>query len=390
VTVCARCLVDTPWDFSVCPSCGEVSAPAAAEPIQERKVVSVLFCDLVGFTSFSEGTDPEDVRGMLTPYHRLLRTEIERLGGTVEKFIGDAVMAVFGAPVVREDDARRAVVAGLRILDRLDDLNRELAPVTLAVRIGIATGEVLVTMTANASEGEGIVAGDVVNTAARLQSAAAVGTVLVNDATWRATHRVVNYLELPAVTVKGKAAPVAVWQVTALAEQRSEDEHAFVGRADQIAELIISVSRRGQDRDPRIAAVIGEAGIGKTTIVQQAQRQAAPTGEGVRWLRGRCLPRGEAHSFSLLSQWLGQSLEGGTTASDELAAGVQQRVGELFADSIRTSLRSGAGTRGGGTLHGSRGPATRDAAGASHRIRTGPQFRCAACPDRTTRQVAAT
>jgi class 3 adenylate cyclase/tetratricopeptide (TPR) repeat protein len=339
--------VDTPWDFSVCPSCGASASPAVAEPVQERKVVSVLFCDLVGFTSFSEGVDPEDVRGLLTPYHRLLRTEIERLGGTVEKFIGDAVMAVFGAPVVREDDARRAVVAGMRILERLADLNRELAPVTLAVRIGIATGEVLVTVTANASEGEGIVAGDVVNTAARLQSAAEVGTVLVNEATRRATHRVVRYLDLPAVSVKGKAAPVSVWQVVALAEPApDEDLAAFVGRAVHVDELTNVLQQTSSERLPRVVTVVGDAGIGKTTIIHETERRWAAAGYGGRWIRGRCLPRGEAHSFSLLSQWLSQSLDSDNLDSSGLAASLQRQVGRLFAhssDSDRLWLTSRLG-----------------------------------------------
>ena len=132
-------------------------------------MVSVLFCDLVGFTAASEAADPEDVRARIRPYHALLRQEIERYGGTVEKFIGDAVMAVFGAPTAHEDDAERAVRAGLRVLEAIEKLNENDPALSLQVRIGINTGEAVVTLGARPKEGEGIATGDVVNTASRLQ-----------------------------------------------------------------------------------------------------------------------------------------------------------------------------------------------------------------------------
>src|SRR5207253_11295143 len=146
----------------------EQEAPA----LEERKIVSVLFCDLVGFTAASERQDPEDVRARIRPYHARLRQEIERYGGTVEKFVGDAVMAAFGAPVAHEDDAERAVRAGLRILEAIAELNDADPGLDLQVRIGINTGEAVVALGAKSERGEAMVAGDVVNTAARLQSAA--------------------------------------------------------------------------------------------------------------------------------------------------------------------------------------------------------------------------
>src|SRR5919204_1114823 len=178
-----------------CPSCGEQNPDGArfcnacASPLQrdarplgeERKIVTVVFIDLVGFTAQAEQLDPEDVRGMLSPYHARVRTELERRGGTVEKFIGDAVMAVFGAPVVHEDDAERAVRAALAIRDWA--LDEEAVDVRLAVN----TGEALVSVNARADAGEGLVAGDVVNTAARLQAAAPVNGVLAGEKTHRAT-----------------------------------------------------------------------------------------------------------------------------------------------------------------------------------------------------------
>ena len=168
----------------------------------------MLFCDLVGFTAESEQADPEDVRSRLRPYHQLLRDRIEAYGGVVEKFIGDAVMAVFGAPVAHEDDAERAVRAGLSILESLDELGA--AGSALDVRIGVNTGEALVSLDARPERGEGIVTGDVVNTAARIQTSAPVNGVAVGDGTYRATERVFEWEELEPIDAKGKSAPVAV------------------------------------------------------------------------------------------------------------------------------------------------------------------------------------
>jgi class 3 adenylate cyclase len=157
-----------PGDFPFCPFCAAHLSERAAPGVQEeRKVVNVLFCDLVGFTAASDAADPEDVRARLSPYHERLRVEVERHGGTVEKFIGDAVMAVFGAPVA--DDAERAVRAGLRIVEAIAELNAEDAALSLQVRVGINTGEAVVALGARPELGQGLVSGDVVNTASRLQ-----------------------------------------------------------------------------------------------------------------------------------------------------------------------------------------------------------------------------
>src|SRR5437868_9546373 len=173
---------------------------------KERKIVTVVFADLVGFTSRAETLDPEDVEAILGPYHERLRDELERHGGTVEKFIGDAVMAVFGAPVVHEDDPERAVRAALAIRDAIVDDGE------LEVRIGVNTGEALVNVDARPQAGEGMVAGDVVNTGARLQAAAPTNGILVGEATFRATRQVIDYREHEPVEAKGKSEPVAVWE----------------------------------------------------------------------------------------------------------------------------------------------------------------------------------
>ena len=199
--------------FRFCGSCG--AALAAAPARDERKVVSVLFADLVGFTSKAEQLDPEDVRATLSPYYARLRKEIERHGGTVEKFIGDAVMALFGAPVAHEDDPERAVRAALAIRDAIRELNEAEPALELQVRIAVTTGEALIALGARPSEGEGMASGDVVNTAARLQSAAPVDGVLVSEATYRATRHTIDYREAEPVTAKGKSEPIVVWEALA-------------------------------------------------------------------------------------------------------------------------------------------------------------------------------
>src|SRR5947208_2173358 len=207
VIVCPRCGQENPAGSRFCNACSAPLEQAAAPAREERKVVTVLFADLVGFTARAELLDPEDVRALLAPYHAHLRGELERFGGTVEKFIGDAVMALFGAPTAHEDDPERAVRAALAIRDwageRGDDLQ---------VRIGVNTGEALVSLDARPSEGEAMAAGDVVNTAARLQTAAPLNGILVDEQTHAATAQAIDYLEGDPVVAKGKSRPVRAWE----------------------------------------------------------------------------------------------------------------------------------------------------------------------------------
>jgi len=214
VATCPACGKELPaGDFSFCPFCAAPLTGAPPTPaLEERKVVSVLFCDLVGFTAASEQADPEDVRARLRPYHARLRSEIEAYGGTVEKFVGDAVMAVFGAPVAHEDDAERAVRAALRILEAIAELNEADPLLSLQVRIGVNTGEAVVALDAKPEEGEGIVTGDVVNTASRLQGVAPVNGIACSEQTYRSTERVFDYEELEPATVKGKSEPLTLFR----------------------------------------------------------------------------------------------------------------------------------------------------------------------------------
>src|ERR671911_2492128 len=184
MAICASCGQENPDIAKFCLACGTPLA-IVPPPSEERKLVTAVFTDIVGSTAKAEHMDPEDVRARLAPYFARLRSELERFGGTVEKFIGDAVMAVFGAPVAHEDDPERAVRAGLAIRDALAEEGE------LEVRIGITTGEALVALGARPDAGEGMASGDVVNTAARLQTAAPVDSILVDEMTYRATERTI-------------------------------------------------------------------------------------------------------------------------------------------------------------------------------------------------------
>src|SRR6184192_263532 len=182
--VCSACGQENPDVAKFCLACGApLEAPAPAPSAEERKLVTVLFTDIVGSTAKAEQMDPEDVRARLAPYYTRLRAELERFGGTVEKFIGDAVVALFGAPVAREGDPERAVRAALAIRDWVREEEEE-----LQLRIAVNTGEALIALGARPEAGEGMASGDVVNTTARLQAAAPVNGILVGEATWRATR----------------------------------------------------------------------------------------------------------------------------------------------------------------------------------------------------------
>ena len=189
---CAQCGRENPDDARFCNGCG-AALGADAPAREERKVVTAVFVDLVGSTARAEQLDPEDVRALLRRYHETLRRELERYGGTVEKFIGDAVVAVYGAPTAHEDDPERAVRAALAVRDAIARLNERDEALDLHVRIGVATGEALVALDARPEAGEAMVAGDVMNTAARIQAAAPVDGILVSAATYRATERAIVY-----------------------------------------------------------------------------------------------------------------------------------------------------------------------------------------------------
>jgi class 3 adenylate cyclase len=270
---------------------------------RERKVVSVLFADLVGFTSRAESLDPEDVEAILRPYHDRLRVELEARGGTVEKLIGDAVMAVFGAPVAHEDDPERAVRAALAIRDWIREEE------DLEVRIAVNTGEVLVALEPRPGAERGLVAGDVVNTAARLQTAAPVNGILVGESTHNATSRVIEYRDAPPVEAKGKSHPVPVWEVIEARSRYGSDvlrrpRTPLVGRESELSLLVNTLTRVQHERSPQLITLVGVPGIGKSRLVHELFTAVDERPELVYWRQGRCLPYGEGVAFWALGEIL--------------------------------------------------------------------------------------
>jgi predicted ATPase/class 3 adenylate cyclase len=264
---------------------------------QERKVVTVLFADLVGFTARAEEMDPEDVVGLLGPYHTRVREKLEHFGGTVEKFIGDAVMAVFGAPVAHEDDPERAVRAALAIRDWARD-----EADGLELRIAVNTGEALASLDAQPDRGEALVAGDVVNTAARLQAAAPVNGILVGETTWSATRDAIEYREAEPVQAKGKAVPVPVWEALRARSSFGVDvvqqgRAPLVGREREIDLLLDAFARVRAEIAPQLVTLVGVPGIGKSRLVWELLQALERDPDLVYWRQGRCLPYGEGVAF---------------------------------------------------------------------------------------------
>ena len=269
-------------------------------------MVSVLFCDLVGFTAASEHEDPEDVRARMQGYYQHLRREIERFGGTVEKYIGDAVMAVFGAPLAHEDDPERAVRAGLAMMQAIGELNDADPALALAARVGINTGEVLVSLGAS-SVGEGELLGDAVNTAARIQSASPVNGVAVGESTFKATERVFEYERLDPISAKGKSEPVQVFRALAPRARLGSDVirsmmSPLVGRDLDLTLLRGSFDKVVAERSPQLVTVLGEPGVGKSRLVAELLTYIDSLPELVTWRQGRCLPYGEGIAFWALGE----------------------------------------------------------------------------------------
>ncbi len=290
--VCKRCGQENPAYARFCLACG---AALDAEPAkQERKLVSVLFVDLVGFTGQSEQADPEDVRDRLRAYQVAAQQTIGAFGGTMEKFIGDAVMAVFGAPVSHGDDAERAVRAGLGVLEAMGQLR-------LQARAAVCTGEAVVSITSGPATGEALATGDVVNTASRLQSSAAAGSLVVGEETYKLTRNAINYVALPSVDAKGKEEPVRTWLAVAPALARpARSEAPMVGRDRELALLTSIWDGAVGDRHPHLITLVGPPGIGKSRLQREFSRRVQARGAAVA--RGRCLPYGERAAYGAFTQ----------------------------------------------------------------------------------------
>lgn len=304
--ICPKCGRENPQDARFCNGCAALLTAPGPNAGEERKVITVLFCDLVGFTARSDRADPEDVRATLRPYHERVRREIERFGGTVEKLVGDGVMAVFGAPVAHEDDAERAVRAALRILEAVPELSGVHEGLDLQVRIGINTGEAVVALGARPSEVEGIV-GDVVNTAARLQGVAPIGSAVVGEVTYRATRDAIHYQAVEPVAVKGKAEPVPIWRVLEARSRFGVDVEQpavapLIGREDDLALLRQTFARTLRGSSVQLVTVTGEPGVGKSRLVSEFRQFVDDQPEVVYWRQGRCLPYGEGITFWALGE----------------------------------------------------------------------------------------
>jgi predicted ATPase/class 3 adenylate cyclase len=274
--------------------------------------VSVVFVDLVGFTARSETLDPEDVRAFLTPYYERVRSELERFGGRVEKFIGDAVMGVFGAPVAYGDDHERAVRAALSVRDWAGEDG-------LQIRIAVNTGEAIVDLDARIDQGQAMIAGDVVNTAARLQTAAPVGSVLVGHETYASTRTSIEYQPgFEPIKAKGKAEPVQAWlaqRAVAPAGERPLTPVPMVGRERELEVLKGIWGRVAVERRPHLVTVFGPAGIGKSRLALELMEHVGA--QGGRVLRGRSMPYGASSPYGAFAQHVKQVAK--VYDSDELA-----------------------------------------------------------------------
>ncbi len=334
--VCPNCGEENPQRFRLCGFCGASLRPEETLAGEERKVVSVLFVDIVDFTARSHRSDPEDVMAALAPYQARLREEIERFGGMREKFIGDAVVGVFGAPVAHEDDAERAVRAALSIIDAIEELNQKHPSLELAVRAAVNTGEGLVSLRSAHRAGEGIVTGDVANTASRLQGVAPVGGVVVGELTYRSTKTAINYEQLEPVMVKGKPDPLPVWRAIAPRSRVTVDRVAdartpFIGRKYDLLALEALYRRALHERSVQLVTVVGEPGVGKSRLIVEFWAFIERQTELIQWRQGRCLPYGEGITFWPLSEIIkaGAGIlesDGSEQASIKLDAAIEEVI----------------------------------------------------------------
>ncbi|WP_309649227.1 adenylate/guanylate cyclase domain-containing protein [Nocardioides sp.] len=317
------------------PTAADPGAPRAtpAEPTgtASRRTTSLLFGDLVGFTTLSESRDAEDVRELLGRYFDECRRIVARYGGTIEKFIGDAVMAVWGVPTAHEDDAERAVRAGLELVAAVNDFGHDVGAPDLALRVGIVTGEVAVTVGATQ---QGMVAGDAVNTAARVQSAATPGQVWVDETTRLLTTAAITYADAGSHALKGKVDPVPLWSVRAVVAavggaQRADGlEAPLVGR-DRELRLIKELFHQTQESGrPTLLVVDGDPGVGKTRLGWEFEKYTDGINDPLRWHSGRCVAYGEGVAYFALAEAVRGRIQIGADVSGETG----EEVGDLSPD----------------------------------------------------------
>ena len=327
-SACGSCGSENPASSRFCGHCGKpladgpTTAAAQAPDEAQRRLVSVLFADITGFTSFSESRDPEEVRALLTRYFDECREVIERFGGTVDKFIGDAVTAVWGAVTAHEDDAERAVRSGLELTDVVAKLGADIGADSVALRVGVLTGEASVGPGGNEM---GLVVGDMVNTASRLQSAAEPGTVFVGESTFQAARHAVAFEAVGEQDMKGKAAPVAAWKALQVVAERGGRGRAetieppFVGRADELRLLKDMLASVGRDQRARLVSIVGEGGIGKSRLVWEFLKFVDGLVEDVYWHEGRSPSYGEGLTYWAVAEMI-RSRAGIADGDDDAAS----------------------------------------------------------------------
>jgi len=334
VAVCSSCGTSNPPTSKFCGECGSALAPGenptrTATPVRaEQRLVSVLFADLVGFTPFSESRDSEEVRDMLTTYFDRSRAVIGRFGGTVDKFIGDAVMAVWGATGAQEDDAERSVRASLELVDMVAVLGDEIGVPELALRAGVTTGETSVGPGGNE---KGLVVGDLVNTASRLQSIAEPGAVFVGEATRNLTAASIQYEPRGEQTVKGKDAPVTAFHALRVVGERGgarigeELEAPFTGREVELRMLKDQLHAAAAEGSARLVSVIGDAGIGKSRLSWELEKYLDGLADDVYWHRGRSPSYGDGLAMWALGEMV-RSRAGITETEDPSRARLKLRT----------------------------------------------------------------
>jgi class 3 adenylate cyclase/tetratricopeptide (TPR) repeat protein len=329
VPACETCGRINPDDARFCASCGAELGPSSAR--ETRKVVTVLFADVAGSTAMGEQLDPESLRAVMARYFEAARTCLERHGATVEKFIGDAVMAVFGVPTVHEDDALRAARAACELRESVARLNEDLVPafgVSLQVRVGVNTGEVVV------GTEERLATGDAVNVAARLEQAAAPGEILLGEETFRLARGALEVEPVAPVAAKGKAEPIAAHRLLDVREGAEPFERRFdapfVGRAGELDRVRSTFEQTIADRRCRLVTVVGPPGIGKTRLARQVSTELR---DRAVVLTGRCLPYGEGITY-----WPLREIFGAAAAEDELEAALAAGGSEEIFLAVRKSV----------------------------------------------------
>jgi class 3 adenylate cyclase/tetratricopeptide (TPR) repeat protein len=316
-----------PAEARFCMACG-ASLVASAE---ERRTVSVLFADLIGFTERSDAADPEDVRRTLVPFHERAKDAIERFGGTLDKFIGDAAMGVFGAPTEHEDDPERAVRAAFDLIAASEGAH--------PIRVAVNTGEAVVTSGTGPQVGEAV-AGDVVNTTSRMQSVAPAGGLVIGEVTWLSVRDRFECEELDPFTAKGKAEPIRVWRVTGEREVAMARPSApLIGRRHELEQLLGAMTRAIEERCAQLVTVVADPGIGKSRLVAELRQRL---GDEVTWLESACGPYGDANALTALDAIVRELV--GLGAGDD-AADVNDALASLVAraepaESERAWLRS--------------------------------------------------